>query len=180
MHKLDGVKTKIFLTGLGVGLILGVGAVLLISFLSGRGRPLPVSPASEDPRIQINVEESYVNRLLAAELASDPRFSDPLVDLRSPNLALVTVNTEVAGIVLRPTVTIQFSVEGSEIQAALLEVDVGGLNVPRGLIEAHLAGLEKEIQDQVKALVAGTLADTKFRVVRVSATETSLVVELGE
>jgi hypothetical protein len=59
-------------------------------------------------------------------------------------------------------------------------LDVGGLSVPRGLVEEQLAGLEKEIQDQINALVAGTLVHTNFRVVRVSATETSLVVELGE
>ena len=76
--------------------------------------------------------------------------------------------------------TIRLSVEENEIQVALLELDVGGLNVPTELVEGQLAELEKEFQDQANALFAGTLADTNLRVVRVSATGTSLVIKLGE
>ena len=173
-------RTGVFLAGVVVGLVLGVGGVLLVLLLGSAGSPLPVSPLDGGSRVQIIAEESHVNSVLAVELAKDPRFGDPVMDLRSPNLALVTVGTKVAGVVLRPTVTIGFGVEDNRIDVAVLELVIAGLRIPRGLVGEQLANLEEEIEEQANLLVAGTLGGTGLQVVSVSATETSLVIGLGE
>ena len=118
--------------------------------------------------------------MLYAELASDPRFSDITLDLRSPNLAIATVYTEFFGIEFPSTATIGFGAEGGEIQVDLLELDVGGFNIPIGLIEKPLAQLENDMQDQINGLIAGTLTNTNIQVIHVSANESSLVIEMGE
>jgi len=180
MNKSESSKTKTFLAGFGIGLVLGVGLVLLFTLLSRRDRTLPELPPDSDSGIQIIIKESYINQMLAAEYESDPLFSNILLDLRPPNLALVTVYTEVFGIVFPSTVTIQFRVEAGEIQVDLLELDVGGFNIPTGLIENPLSELEKDMQYQTNALIDGTLANTNLQIINVSANETSLLIEMGE
>jgi hypothetical protein len=75
---------------------------------------------------------------------------------------------------------VQFSVAGGKIKLTILDVNVGGLGVPRSLVEASLVQAEKEAENQANQAISKSLAGTGLKVTGVSATDTSLVVELGE
>ena len=169
-----------FLAGLILGAILAGGGLFLFQVTR---QPVPqaqLPPLEGEPPVQIVVAEFVLQQELAVVLAGDERFSDPALDLQEPNLALIAVNTELFGAPVRPTATIQFAAADGRIEVTVVDLDVGELNVPQDALAEEVAALEETIEAQMNAAVAELLADGALRLLRVGATEDSLVLELSE
>jgi hypothetical protein len=166
------------LVGLGVGLLLGVGGLLLISSANKPQIAQPPPPASGEPLISILADESYFNQEVYNAMAGDPLYENLFVDLQPPNLALASIHVEVLGIALDPTMTFQYSVVGEEVDVAILGLDVAGLGMPLDLIQEPVDALEAEIQRQVNEIADAMLEDTGLVLLSVGATDEDLVIEL--
>ena len=168
------------LVGLGVGLLLGVGGLLLISNANKPQIVQPAPPVSGEPLISILADESYFNEQVYNAMAGDPVYENLFVDLQPPNLALASIQAEVLGIPIDPTMTFQYSVAGEGIDVAILGLDVAGLGMPLDLIQGPVDALEAEIQRQVNEIADAMLEDTGLVLLSVGATDEDLVIELTE
>jgi hypothetical protein len=134
--------------------------------------------------VQLVVDEGYVNRRLVEAMRDNPRFGDPRVDLQAPNVALVTFDTTLSAglfnLALRPTATMQFDARDGAIDATIAALNVGGLNVPRSLVDEQLTGMEQELEAEMTQAIEGALTGTKLTVRRLSANESSLTIALSD
>lgn len=176
-----------FLIGLILGVIAGAVAVILFSTMGSVANPFPTSVlAPGQAVVHISIDEAYLNQQLAAVLASQPDFRDasPQLDMQEPNVAALTADIQMGvgdnQIKARPTVTLQFRVEGNRIRTRVTNVNVGTMNVPRSLIQTQIDQLERTIEEQVNRAVTDALARTGLKVVNVAANANSLLVELGQ
>jgi hypothetical protein len=128
----------------------------------------------------ILADETYFNQEVYNAMAGDPLYENLFVDLQPPNLALASINAEVLGIAVNPTMTFQYSVVGEEIDVAILGLDVAGLNMPLDLIQEPVDALEAEIQRQVNEIADAMLEDTGLILLSVGATDGDLVIELTQ
>jgi hypothetical protein len=166
--------------GVGIGLLLGVGGLLLISSANAPRIAQPAPATSGAPLIVILADETYFNQEVYNAMAGDPLYENLFVDLQPPNLALASINAEVLGIAVNPTMTFQYSVVGEEIDVAILGLDVAGLNMPLDLIQEPVDALEAEIQRQVNEIADAMLEDTGLILLSVGATDGDLVIELTQ
>jgi hypothetical protein len=177
-----------FLIGLILGVIIGALAVVVFSAMATFGNPFIFTPslAPGQSVIHISVDEPYLNQQLAAVLAAQPEFANanPQLDLKSPNIAMLTASVETnAGgdaIKVRPTLTVQFRVENARVRTHVVGVNLGQLNVPTAVIRPQITELERTLEEQVNGAITRGLTGTGLRVVNVGATENALVVDLGQ
>ena len=177
-----------FIIGFVIGAVLGAVAVLFFGALGGGANLLAVSttPAPGASVIHISVNQSYLNQELNAALADQPQFANmkPQLAMRPPDAVTVSANVQagVGGVTVkaRPAVTMQLYVEGGRIRTKVVDVNVGALNVPLQPFQAQLDQVESMMEDQANRLVNSGLAGTGLRVVGVSTTGDSLVVDLGQ
>jgi hypothetical protein len=140
--------------------------------------PTPTELPRPEPAIKVIIQESYIQERLEIELEDDPVFSNPVIDLQEPNLALISVSTRVNSfLVLRPTATVQFNIENEEVVVEVLRLNVSGFNVPRSFVEDQIDELRQEIQDELNYLT-GALTDADLVLTEISATDDALIVEL--
>jgi hypothetical protein len=167
-----------------LGALGGVGGgVLWSALLSITLRALPLTAAG-DNTVQLVVDEGYVNRRLVEAMRDNPRFGDPRVDLQAPNVALVTFDTTLSAglfnLALRPTATMQFDARDGAIDATIAALNVGGLNVPRSLVDEQLTGMEQELEAEMIQAIGQALNGTKLTIRRLSANDTSLTIALSD
>jgi hypothetical protein len=140
--------------------------------------PTPTELPRPEPAIKVIIQESYIQERLEIELEDDPVFSNPVIDLQEPNLALISVSTRVNSfLVLRPTATVQFTIEDEEVVVEVLRLNVSGFNVPRSFVEDQIDELRQEIQDELNYLT-GALTDADLVLTEISATDDALIVGL--
>jgi hypothetical protein len=140
--------------------------------------PAPTPTPEPEPAIKVIIQETYIQERMEEELDDDPVFSDPVIDLRAPNLALISVTTRVnTFITLRPTATVQFVIEDQEILVEIMRLDVSGFNVPRSFVERQINELREEIQIELNKLTEA-LTDADLTLTDISATEDTLVLHL--
>jgi len=180
MNKSSGRRTAVFFAGFGIGLILGVGSALFFFLLNNYSNTMPELLSSQDHEIQIIIKESFINQMVSEEMNNDPLYSEMYLDLKPPNLALVTLYPRFFGIKFPVTASIEVIVEGGEILVNISELEIVGFNIPTQVVQQPLAAVENEMQDQINGLISGTLANTTLNVVQVSADENNLYVEIGE
>jgi hypothetical protein len=168
------------LVGLGIGLVLGVGGLLLIASANAPQITQPAPPASGAPLITLLVDETYFNQEVYNAMAEDPLYENLFVDLQPPNLALASLNVEVLGVAVDPTMTFQYSVVSEGIDVAILGLDVAGLGMPLDLIQEPVDALEAEIQQQVNEIANAMLEDTGLILLSVGASDEDLVIELTQ
>ncbi len=183
-------KLNIFTPGRLLGIVLGTIVVLLMSRIGGAAYafqlpPTPTQTSSPTmtptPKsaVSIIMNETYVNALVRSQMADNPNVTNPVVDLRPPNLALVTLTMRLpGGLSVRPTATIAFVVQNNRIIVNIQRVDVGNINVPRVLIENQLLALQTQLENQLNQ-VTHPLDSSILELNRISATETELTVDLG-
>jgi hypothetical protein len=92
----------------------------------------------------------------------------------------VTLYSEIFGIKIPVTASIEVIVEAGEILVDILELEIAGFNIPAKVIQQPLFDVEDEMQEQINGLISGTLAETDLKVIQVSADENNLYVEIGE
>jgi hypothetical protein len=140
--------------------------------------PAPTQLPEVEPAIKVIIQETYIQERLEKEMEINPAYSDPEIDFRAPDLALISFTTRVNTFLkLRPTATVQFSVEDEEVVVEVVRIDVNGMNVPRSLIESQIDELSEEIQLELNNLT-GSLTEADLELVDISATEDALVVSL--
>ncbi len=181
-------KMKIFTPGRILGIMLGVVVLLFVSRMGGsvsayQAVPTPTAataPATAQTHaVSLTLNETYVNALVKQQLLDNPNVYDPVVDLRAPNQALVTMSMRVAGgLTVRPTATIAFVVSNNRIVVDIVRVDVGSLNVPRVLIQNQLLALQTELENQLNQLTH-PLNSSILQLENISANDTELTVEMG-
>lgn len=180
MNKPSGKRTAAFLAGLGIGLFLGVGIALLYYLFNNIGNAAPEPLANQDHEIQLIIKESFVNQMISDEMQNDPLYSEMYLDLKPPNLALVTLYPSFLGIQLPVTASIGVILERGEILVDILDLNIAGFNIPAQVIQQPLAAVEDKMQEQINGLISGTLANKNLRIIQVSADENNLYVEIGE
>jgi hypothetical protein len=140
--------------------------------------PAPTQLPEVEPAIKVIIQETYIQERLEKEMEINPAYSDPEIDFRAPDLALISFTTRVNTFLkLRPTATVEFSVEDEEVVVEVVRIDVNGMNVPRSLIEGQIDELREEIQLELNNLT-GSLTEADLELVDISATEDALVVSL--
>jgi len=144
------------------------------------GSSLEELPSNQDHEIQIIIKESFINQMVSEEMNNDPLYSEMYLDLKPPNLALVTLYPEFFGIQIPVTASIEVVVEGGEVLVDISELEIVGFNIPAQVVQQPLTAVENEMQDQINGLISGTLANTTLNVIQVSADENNLYVEIGE
>jgi hypothetical protein len=189
LRKGDGMmKTNLKFTPI---LIMGLSLVVILlsstAFASAQQATPTPTPAVQltpvlapepEPAIKVVIQESYIQERLEDELEDDPAFSNPVIDLRAPNLAFVSVTTRVnTFLTLRPTATVQFEVVDQKIVAEIIGLDVNGLNIPRSFVESQLEELREEIQAELNKLTEA-LTDAGLELTNISATEDALILDL--
>ena len=179
MNKFRG-RTTAFLIGLVIGLILGAGSALLFFLQNNNGNTPPEPLSSQNHEIQLIIKEPFLNQIISEEMQNDPLYAEMVLNLKPPNLALVTLYPEFFGIQFPVTASIEAIVEGGEILVDILEIDIAGFNIPAEVIQQPLVAVEDEMQEQINGLISGTLANTNLRIIQVSADENNLYVEIGE
>ncbi len=139
----------------------------------------PTPTATTTPAVRIIMNETYVNALVKSQMAGNPTVSDPVVDLRPPNLALVTMTMSTStGFSVRPTATIAFTVKDNHIVVNITKVSMAGLLVPRVLIQNQLISLQNQLEVQLNAATQ-PLDSSILELDHVSTTDNSLIVDLG-
>jgi hypothetical protein len=176
-----------FLIGLILGVIAGAVAVLIFTAMGSTGNPF-TTPALMPGQavVHISVDEAYLNQQLTAVMATQPGFTDanPKLDLREPNVAALTASIEanVGGntVQARPTVMLQFGAENNRVRVKVTGVNLGAMNIPRALIQSQLDTLERTVEDQANRAITNGLSGTGLKVIAVSASATSMLVDLGQ
>jgi hypothetical protein len=145
---------------------------------AARTTPTLTDAPEIEPAIKVIIQETYIQGRLEKEMELNPAYSDPEIDFRAPDLALISFTTRVNTFLkLRPTATVQFSVEDEEVVVEVIRIDVNGMSVPRSLIESQIDELREEIQLELNNLT-GSLTEADLELVEISATEDALVVSL--
>jgi hypothetical protein len=177
--------TPFIVLGLFLSLILFGSAALVSAQQSTptpaarlQATPAPTQLPEVEPAIKVIIQETYIQERLEKEMEINPAYSDPEIDFRAPDLALISFTTRVNTFLkLRPTATVQFSVEDEEVVVEVVKIDINGMNVPRSLIEGQIDELREEIQLELNNLT-GSLTEADLELVDISATEDALVVSL--
>ncbi|MCL4507582.1 MAG: hypothetical protein M1140_16415 [Chloroflexi bacterium] len=177
-----------FIIGFVFGVILGAIAILFFGALGRGAHPLttPTTPAPRQSAIRISVNQSYLNQEFGAALADQPQLRNmhPQLAMRAPNAVVVSVDLQasVAGVTLtaHPAVTIQLYVAGGRIRTRVADVNVGAVDVPLQPFQAQIDQAIRMMEDQANRLVNSGLAGTGLKVVGVSTTSDSLVIDLGQ
>lgn len=172
---------KTFIVGLLIGLVLGVAGLLFVSASNHYNRAIPPpAPSGDQPVVQVVVDESYLGQHVVSALAESPEYSDPVLDVREPNLALLSITTDLNGTRVRPTVTMRMGVHDGLVLIDVVKVDVGGLNVPLRLVEPQVARLEQSLEGRINTMIAERLIGNDLWLAQVTTSETTLVADLGQ
>ncbi len=183
-------KMRIFTPGRILGIVIGVIVLLFVSRMGATASAnqvvptataVPTAAAASAPAhaVQIVMNETYVDALVKQQLKDNPDVYDPVVDLRPPNLALVTLSMRMqGGFTVRPTATIGFVVKNNRIVVDIVRVDVGRFSVPRVLIENQLQNLQTQLENQLNQ-VTHPLDTSILQLDNITANETDLTVDLG-
>jgi hypothetical protein len=139
------------------------------------------NPALVNPEVQIFIDQAYVGKIVNSEIRNEPNFSNAVVDLQPPNLALITLDVRINPLItLRPTVTLTFEASDNKVQIQITEINLGGYSIPLSLIQEPLNNLTQMMQDRINALTDAMQQQTGLELRRVSATDMDLVLDLGE
>ncbi len=176
-----------FSIGFIIGVVIGAAAALFFGAQAGGTGllPTPSTPAPGQSVIHISVDQSYLNEEFAAALSSQPQFrnAQPQLTMRAPDAVIVSasIQASVGGVTLkaRPAVTMQLYVEGGRIRTRIAGVNVGAVNVPLQPFQAQIDQVERMMEDQANRLASSALAGSGLKVVGVSTTASSLIVDLG-
>ncbi len=183
-------KMRIFTPGRILGIVLGVIVLLFVTRMGNSVNAYQVQPSptvaqtqaptpTPPPAVQVVMNETYINALVKQQLVDNPNVSDPVVDLRPPNLALVTVTMRLqGGFSVRPTATIAFTVQKNKIVVNVQRVNVSGIGVPRVLIENQLLALQTQLENQLNQLTQ-PLDTSILELDQVTTSDTELTVDLG-
>jgi len=179
-----------------VGFLLGVIIASAVFVLAGSAFALntaeePVklaatnvavkNPVVTNPEVQIFIDQAYVSKIVNTEIQNEPNFSNAVVDLRPPNLALITLDVRLNSLItLRPTVTLAFEASDNKVQIQITEINLGGYSIPLSLIQGPLNDLTQMTQDRINALTVTMQQQSGLELRRVSATDMDLVLDLGE
>jgi hypothetical protein len=140
-----------------------------------------MSPPLNNPEVQIYVDQAYVSKIINTEIKKDPDFSNAVVDLRPPNLALITLDVKInAFMTVRPTVTLAFEATNNKVKIQVTKIEMGGFSVPLSLIQGPINSLTQMTQQRINALTEGMQEQTGLELTHVSATDMDLVLNLGE
>ncbi|HEY8475980.1 MAG TPA: LmeA family phospholipid-binding protein [Chloroflexota bacterium] len=170
-----------------LGAVVGAAATVALSVL-GQSEAVPGSSdhvqRAGQSAVQVTVSETWLNQQVAAATASERRYRNPRVDLRPPDLALVTAEAEVeaAGqrLVIEPTVTLRLQVAQQGLAVHVVSVEVGSLPVPQTLVEQQLAGLEQQVETQLNRTLGERLVGLGLRPLGLETTDNALTLSLGE
>jgi uncharacterized protein YpmS len=177
-----------FIFGLVSGIVLGAVAVFAFVTLSSANNVV-VSDAITAPGssvVHVSVDASYLNQEMSTLLATQPGFSDaePQLVLKSPNVAQLTANlpVELNGTTLRvrPTVTIQFTVENGEVKTNVTNIGMGVLSVPTSLIQPQIDQMESTLESSANRALNSALAGSGLKLYNVSTSPTALTMDLGQ
>lgn len=139
------------------------------------------NPATTNPEVQILVDQAYVSKIVNNEISKDPNFSNAVVDLRPPNLALITMDVSISSLLtVRPTVTLAFAASNNQVQIQITRVEMGGYSIPLSLLQGPLDNITQMIQNQINAPTDAMQQQTGLELTHVSATDTDLILDLGE
>lgn len=178
------------------GLLFGAMIVSVIFFIWGtpytiRGASSPggaavykaptMSPPVNNPEVQIYVDQAYVSKIVNTEIKKDPNFSNAVVDLRPPNLAVITLNVKInAFMSVRPTVTLDFKAANNKVEIQVTKIEMGRFSIPLSLIQGPINNLTQMTQQRINALTDAMQQQTGLELTHVSATDMDLVLNLGE
>ena len=127
------------------------------------------NPAVVNPEVQIFIDQAYVSKIVNNEIHNEPNFSNAVVDLQPPNLALITLDVRINPLItLRPK------------QIQITEINLGGYSIPLSLVQGPLNDLTQMMQDRINSLTEAMQQQTGLELRRVSATDMDLVLDLGE
>ncbi len=175
-----------FILGLVVGILMaacGVGGYLFMS-TSSSVAAIPTTPTGQAD-VAIAVSESYINQQMQASLKKQGlAISNPTLDLHAPNLATASgdFTFQVLGIpiTVRPTINMHFVVNNGKVTFEIDQVDVSGFTIPQDLVNAQAANFKQVAEAELNAQVQDALKGSGLNVLSVEATETALVVKLGQ
>jgi hypothetical protein len=139
------------------------------------------NPAVVNPEVQIFIDQAYVSKIVNNEIHNEPNFSNAVVDLQPPNLALITLDVRINPLItLRHTVTLAFEASDNRVQIQITEINLGGYSIPLSLVQGPLNDLTQMMQDRINSLTEAMQQQTGLELRRVSATDMDLVLDLGE
>jgi uncharacterized protein YpmS len=178
-----------FILGLVSGVVVGALAVFAFVALGSNGNPVdsnsPTLPSGTGV-VHISVDASYLNQELSTLLATQPQFSDaqPELALKSPNVAVLTANlpVDVGGRTLkvRPTVTMQFTVENGEVKTNVTNISLGVISVPTSLIKPQIDQMESMLESSANRALNSALSGSGLKLYGVSTTPDALTMDLGQ
>lgn len=138
-------------------------------------------PPQDNPEVQIYVDQAYVSKIVNTEIKKDPNFSNAMVDLRPPNLALITLDVKInAFMTVRPTVTLAFEATNNQVEIQVTKIEMGRFSIPLSLIQGPINNLTQMTQQRINALTDAMQQQTGLELTRVRATDMDLVLNLGE
>lgn len=153
----------------------------------------PPAPGNDPnaPDLRVSIAEKYAQKEMLASLQADKTLQKPVLDFQPGNRirASATVVTPVPRevpvlggqtITVRPTIVLTFQVVSNRMVVAIESVDLGGLALPRSVVEPQLEQIRKEIESQANQTIQRAVAGTNLKLVAGSTTEDSLVVDFRE
>jgi uncharacterized protein YpmS len=177
-----------FIFGLVSGIVLGAVAVFAFVTLGSANTPVVSNAitASGGSVVHVSVDASYLNQELGTLMATQPGFTNakPELQLKSPNVAVLTANlpVELNGTTLkvRPTVTMQFTVENGEVKTNVTNISMGVLSVPTSLIKPQIDQMESALENSANRALSSALAGSGLKLYNVSTSPTALIMDLGQ
>jgi|GEM_PF-3804729 len=172
--------------GLVLGVIVGVAAVLVFSAMGGSSRPAAALAAPGQAVIHISADQSYINQKITSAMSGQDQFRNvrPVLTLQTPNSVIVAADlqADIKGTIFKAStvITMQLYADAGRIRTRILSVDLGTLKIPLDPFQAQIDQIERIMGDETNRAVAVALKDTGLKIVNVSTTNTSLVVDMGE
>jgi uncharacterized protein YpmS len=177
-----------FISGLVSGIILGALAVFAFVTLgsSNNAATTNTTTTAGSGVVHVTVDAGYLNQELSTMMATQPEFSDaqPQLALKSPNVAVLTANLPVdlngTTLKVRPTVTIQFSVENGQVKTNVTNINLGALKVPTALIQPQIDQMESMLESSANRALNSALAGSGLQLYNVSTSPAALTMDLGQ
>jgi hypothetical protein len=136
---------------------------------------------ASNPDVQVFVDQAYVNKIVNNEIKDEPNFSNAVVDLQPPNLALITMDVHVNALfTVRPTATLEFEASGNKVQIQITKISLGGYAIPLALIQGSLNEMTQKMQARINDLTDAMQQQTGLELDGVNATDVDLILNLGE
>jgi len=166
-------------------------AVLFVVAQAGRSLLVPLdipSPgaqaATNEPAITVTITESYLNRLLAQELAKRDAAGQvrAYVDVRPQQLVSITIEGEIGLSALRlfpkGTVLTQLSAGDDEPILSIVRMEVAGMPIPRRLLPEPARQVVDMVETEINVTIDTTMQRQGLRIGRTETTDRAITVDL--